>query len=101
MDAVKTGTEEVERAVAGIKRAVAKLINLLKSSDESVRAGASVALLSLDPPPVLDMITTLFKAKNTNFKVEIIKVLSGLGEEFRTPVVLAMSQVWQGGDPAL
>ncbi len=46
------------------------------------------------------MITTLLKARDANFKVEIIKVLSGLGEEFRTPVVLAASQVWQGGDPA-
>jgi len=100
MDA-KIGPEQVERAVAGINRATTKLINLLKSPDEEVRAGTSAALLALDPPPVLAMITSLFKARDTNFKIEIIKILSGLGEEFRTPVVLATSQLWQGCDPAV
>ena len=101
MDAAKTGTGEVERAVAGIKRATVKLINLLKSPDAAVRAAAADALRGLDPPPVLDMITSLLGARDANFQVEIIRVLIGLGEEFRTPVVLAASQLWQGGDPAI
>jgi hypothetical protein len=101
MDTAKIGPQQVERAVAGIKRATVKLIDLLKSPDEAVRAGAADALRGLDPPPILDMITSLFKARDTAFQVEIIKVLSGLGEDFRTPVVLAASQLWQGADPAV
>ena len=41
MDAAKTGTGEVERAVAGIKRYTVKLIDLLKSKDAAVRTAAA------------------------------------------------------------
>ena len=101
MNAARKGTEDVERAVAGIERATNKLINLLRSPDAAVRAATADALRALDPPPVLEMIASLLKARDTSFQVEIIRVLTGLGEEFRTPVVLTMSQLWQGGNPVI
>ena len=53
------------------------------------------------PPPVLDVITSLLKAWDAKFMVELIEALGGLSEDFRPPVTLALSQVWQGGDPSV
>ena len=55
----------------------------------------------LDPPPVWDLIGALIKARDTRFRVEIIRVLGGLGDEYRTHVTVALAQLWQGGDPAI
>ena len=92
---------QVRRAVVALKRATSALINLLKSPDEAVRAGAADALRGLDPPPVWDLIEVLIKARDTRFRVEIIRVLGGLGEGYRIHVTLALAQLWQGGDPAI
>ncbi len=64
-------------------------------------AGAADALRGLDPPPVWDLIAALLKARDTAFKVEIIRVLGGLGEGYRVHVTVAFAQLWQGGDPAI
>ena len=101
MNATSRSENEVARALASVKRALAQLINLLKSPDEAVRAGAADALRGLDPPPVWDLIGALIKARDTKFRVEIIRVLGGLGEEYRTHVTVALAQLWQGGDPAI
>ena len=100
MDA-EAGPAQVRRAVEALKRATGALINLLKSPDEAVRAGAADALRGLDPPPVWDLIGALIKARDTRFRVEIIRVLGGLGEGYRVHVTLALAQLWQGGDPAI
>ena len=100
MDA-EAGPAQVRRAVEALKRATGALINLLKSPDEAVRAGAADALRGLDPPPVWDLIAALLKARDTAFKVEIIRVLGGLGEGYRVHVTVALAQLWQGGDPAI
>jgi len=50
------------------------------SSPEAVRAGAADALRGLDPPPVRDLIGALIKARDARSRVEIIRVLGGLGE---------------------
>ena len=100
MDA-KTGTEQVERVVEAMKRATVKLINYLKSEDTAVRAAAADALRALDPPPVWDLTKALLKARDTSFKVEIIKVLGGLGEAYRMHVTLAFAELWQGDDPVI
>jgi HEAT repeat protein len=92
---------QVRRAVDALKRATRKLIDLMKSPDEAVRAGAADALRGLDPPPVWDLIEVLLKARDTRFRVEIIRVLSSLGEGYRIHVTLALAQLWQGGDPAI
>ena len=92
---------QVRRAVVALKRATSALINLLKSPDEAVRAGAADALRGLDPPPVWDLIEVLIKARDTRFRVEIIRVLGGLGAGYRIHVTLALAQLWQGGDPAI
>ena len=101
MNATSRSGNEVDRALASVKRALAQLINLLKSPDEAVRAGAADALRGLDPPPVWDLIEVLIKARDTRFRVEIIRVLGGLGEGYRVHVTLALAQLWQGGDPAI
>ena len=100
MDA-EAGPVQVRRAVEALKRATGALINLLKSPDEAVRAGAADALRGLDPPPVWDLIGALIKARDTKFRVEIIRVLGGLGEGYRAHVTVALAQLWQGGDPAI
>ena len=64
-------------------------------------AGAADALRGLDPPPVWDLIGALIKARDTRFRVEIIRVLGGLGEGYRVHVTVALAQLWQGGDPAI
>jgi HEAT repeat protein len=101
MNATSRSGNEVDRALASVKRALAQLINLLKSPDEAVRAGAADALRGLDPPPVWDLIGALIKARDTRFRVEIIRVLGGLGEGYRVHVTVALAQLWQGGDPAI
>jgi HEAT repeat protein len=98
---VEAGPVQVRRAVGALKRATGALINLLKSPDEAVRAGAADALRGLDPPPIWDLIGALIKARDTRFRVEIIRVLGGLGEGYRIHVTLALAQLWQGGDPAI
>ena len=100
MDA-EAGPVQVRRAVDALKRATGALIDLLKSPDEAVRAGAADALRGLDPPPVWDLIGALIKARDTRFRVEIIRVLGGLGEGYRAHATVALAQLWQGGDPAI
>ena len=100
MDA-EAGPVQVRRADEALKRATGALIDLLKSPDEAVRAGAADALRGLDTPPVWDLIGALIKARDTRFKVEIIRVLGGLGEAYRVHATLALAQLWQGGDPAI
>ena len=92
---------QVRRAVEALKRATSALINLLKSPDEAVRAGAADALRGLDPPPVWDLIGALIKARDTRFRVEIIRILGGLGEGYRAHATVALAQLWQSGDPAI
>jgi hypothetical protein len=100
MDA-EAGPVQVRRAVEALKRATSALINLMKSPDAAVRAGAADALRGLDPPPVRDLIGALIKARDAGFRVEIIRVLSGLGEGYRAHATVALAQLWQGGDPAI
>jgi hypothetical protein len=77
------------------------LIRLLKHRAAAVQAEAADALRALDPPPIWDLIGALIKARDTRFRVEIIRVLGGLREEYRTHVTLALAQLWQGGAPAI
>jgi hypothetical protein len=100
MDA-EAGPVQVRRAVEALKRATRSLINLLKSPDEAVRSGAAAALKELDAPPVSDLIGALIKAKDTRFRVEIIRVLGGLGEGYRAHATVVLAQLWQGGDLAI
>ncbi|WZO96105.1 hypothetical protein EP7_003087 [Isosphaeraceae bacterium EP7] len=97
----RTVSGVVQLAVKGLERATARLINLLKSPDEAVRAGASAALRGLDPPPIWELFRTLRKAGDAAFKVEIIRVMGGLGESYRIHVALAFAELWQAGDPAI
>jgi hypothetical protein len=97
MDTTSRPVTDVERAIQAHTRAIAPLIRLLKHRTAAVRAGAADALRGLDPPPIWDLI----KARTTKFRVEIMKVLSRLGEGCRVYVTLALPQLWQGGDPAI
>ena len=101
MNATSRSGNEVDRALASVKRALAQLINLLKSPDEAVRAGAADALRGLDPPPVRDLIGALIGVRDARFRVEIIRVLGGLGEGYRAHAALALARLWQGGDPVI
>jgi hypothetical protein len=97
----EAGPVQVRRAVEALKRATSTLVNLMKSPDAAVRAGAADALRGLDPPPVRDLIGALIKARDTGFRVEIIRVLSGLGEGYRAHATVVLVQLWQDGDPAI
>jgi hypothetical protein len=85
----------------GPSRAIARLIRCPKRPDEAVRSGAAAALKELDAPPVWDLIATLIKARDARFRVEIIRVLGGLGEAYRAHATVVLAQIWQGGDPAI
>jgi hypothetical protein len=97
----EAGPVLVRRAVEALKRATNALISLLKSPDEAVCGGAADALHGLDPPPNSDLIGAVIKARDTRFRVKIIRVLGGLSEGYRVHVTLALAQLWQGGDPAI
>jgi hypothetical protein len=101
MDATRRPVTEVERAIQAHIQAIARLIRLLKHRAAAVQAEAADALRGLDPPPIWDLIGALIKARDTRFRVEIIRVLGGLGEGYRIHVTLALAQLWQGGDPAI
>jgi hypothetical protein len=101
MDATRRPVTEVERAIQAHTQAIARLITLLKHRATAVRSGTADALRGLDPPPVRDLIATLIKARDASFRVDIIRVLGGLGEGYRAHATLALAQLWQGGDPAI
>ncbi|WP_165252753.1 hypothetical protein [Paludisphaera soli] len=96
MDA-KRGPDPVGRAVDGLRRAVDKLIDLSKSPDGAVRAGAADALRGLDTPPVGALIEVPMKAEDVGFKIEIIEVPGGQGEAYRTHLLLAVGGSGGGG----
>ena len=79
----------------------ANMLSCDTSSPEAVRAGAADALRGLDPPPVRDLIGALIKARDARSRVEIIRVLGGLGEAYRAHATVVLAQIWQGGDPAI
>ena len=58
----------------------ANMLSCDTSSPEAVRAGAADALRGLDPPSVRDLIGALIQARDARSRVEIIRVLGGLGE---------------------
>ena len=101
MDATARPVTAVERAIQAQTRAIARLIGLLKHRAAAVQVDAADALRALAPPPVWDLIGALIKARDTRFRVEIIRVLGGLGGEYRSHITLALAQLWQGGDPAI
>jgi hypothetical protein len=90
---------EVERVIQAHTRAIVRLTRLLKHRAAAVQAEAADALRGLDPPPVWDLIGALIKSRDTRFRVEIMRVLGGLGEGYRVHVTMALAQLWQGGDP--
>ena len=101
MDAASRPVREVERAIQAHTGAIARLIRLLKHRAAAAQAEAADALCGFDPPPIWDLIGALIKARDARFRVELIRVLGGLGEGYRAYATVALAQLWQGGDPAI
>jgi hypothetical protein len=95
MNATSRSGNEVDRALASMKRALAKLINLLKSPDEAVRSAAAAALKQLDPPPTLALGEALLDSRDTNFRLRIIKVLVALAAVDNVRVLCVLSQAFK------
>jgi HEAT repeat protein len=85
---------QVRRAVEALKRATSALINLLKSPDEAVRAGAVAALKELPAPPTLALGEALLTSRDTDFRLRIIKVLVALAAVDQVRVVSVLCQAF-------
>jgi HEAT repeats len=94
MDA-KVEPAQVRRAVEALKRATSALINLLKSPDEAVRAGAAAALKGLDPPPTWALGEALLGSRDTTFRLRIIKVLVALAAVDMIRVVYILCEAFK------
>jgi hypothetical protein len=94
MDA-EAGPVQVRRAVDALKRATSALINLLKSPDEVVRAGAADALKGLDAPPTLALGEALLGSRDTDLRLRIVKILVGLAAVDRVRVLCVLSQAFK------
>jgi hypothetical protein len=86
---------QVRRAVEALKRATSALINLLKSPDEAVRAGAAAALKELPAPPTLALGEALLGRRDTDFRLRIIKVLVALAAVDRVRVLCVLSEAFK------
>ena len=95
MNATSRSGNEVDRALASVKRALAQLINLLKHPDEAVRAGAADALKGLDPPPTWPLGEALLGSRDRPFRLRIIKVLVALGEVDQVRVVCVLCEAFK------
>jgi HEAT repeat protein len=95
MDATRRPVTEVERAIQAHKRALARLINLLKHQDEAVRSAAAAALKGLDAPPTLALGEALLGSQDRAFRLRIIKVLVSLAAVDQVRVLCVLSQAFK------
>jgi HEAT repeat protein len=95
MDATRRAVMEVERAIRAHKRAIARLIRLLKHEDEAVRSGAAAALKGLDPPPTLALGEALLGSRDTDFQLRIVKVLVGLAVVDQVRVLCVLCEAFR------
>ena len=100
MDEMEQKGGEASRAVAAVDRAMAGLVKLLKSADESVRREALAELLKIGPFALGHMIRILFDTKDRALRLGIIGALPEFAPTAREPVSLALAAVIQHGtDP--
>ena len=93
---------QVRRAVDALKRATSALINLLKSPDEAVRAGAAAALKELPAPPTLALGEALLGSRDKDFQLRIIKILVGLAGVDQVRVLCVLCEAFkQRRDPEI
>ena len=95
MDATRRALTEVERAVRAHKRAIARLIRLLKREDEAVRSEASAALKGLDPPPTWALGEALLGSRETDFRLRIIEVLVAMAEVDQVRVLYILCEAFK------
>ena len=95
MDATRRAVTEVERAIRAHKRAIARLIRLLKHEDEAVRSGAAAALKGLDPPPTWALGEALLGSRETDFRLRIIEVLVAMAEVDQVRVLYILCEAFK------
>ena len=95
MNATSRSRNEVDRALASVKRALAQLINLLKHPDEAIRSEAAAALKGLDPPPTWPLGEALLGSRDTAFRLRIIKVLVTLAAVDQVRVVCVLCEAFR------
>jgi HEAT repeat protein len=95
MDATRRPVTEVERAVQAHKRAIARLIRLLKHEDESVRSGAAAALKGLDAPPTFALGEALLGSRDTDLRLRIIRLLVALAEVDQVRVLYILCEAFK------
>jgi hypothetical protein len=102
MNATSRSGNEVDRAVASVKRALTHLINLLKHPDEAVRSEAAAALKELDPPPTLALGEALLASQDRAFRLRIVKILVALAAIDQVRVMCVLCEVFkQRQDPEI
>ena len=95
MNATSRSGNEVDRALASVKRALAQLINLLKHPDEAVCSEASAALKGLDPPPTWPLGEALLGSRDRAFRLRIIKVLVALAAVDQVRVLCVLCEAFK------
>jgi HEAT repeat protein len=95
MNATSRSGNEVDRALAAMKRALAQLINLLKHPDEAVRSRAAAALQQLDPPPTWALGEALLGSRDTDFRLRIIRLLVALAEVDQVRVMYILCEAFK------
>src|SRR4051812_29576195 len=76
----KKPTSEVRRALAAHRRALTRLIDLLKSPDPAVRMEAATAPGEWDPPRVWPMFEAIGDCRDRAFRVLAVQVLEQMAE---------------------
>lgn len=94
MGKTKQCESEVGRAVASYKRALDRLVRLLKHKDETVRGEAGAALCDLNPPPVQAVLDAILESKDTGSQVRCIALLESMAPAAWTQVAVALAAIF-------
>lgn len=96
METAKQPVGEVDRAVAAHRRALTRLIGLLKHKEMKVRDEAGTALLGLDPPPVQALLDAILESKDRPFQVRCIGLLESMAPAAWVQVGMALGAILVG-----
>jgi HEAT repeat protein len=89
--ATKAGRDEVDQAVAAVRRAIDRLVQLLGDADFAVITKAALALAELGAPAIIgSLAAALPRAPSPRHRAAIIGALLTCGSQARSPVLKAL-----------